>query len=643
MSQKIEKEKFILALSNKNEEVEEGLGSNTSYKVLYRLYKKYGNIRELQIRGRFEDMEFEEVASDIEFNIELKQDLWNFGVSFTEDTTTGINTGDKSRLLLVLSDWTSREDLTNLIMEKRNSGEFSMVPTDLFVESIQSNATYDSIREILNNSNLSQMNLWFTRRNYNYYASQSEKDTAYSLRFEESEVKDITSLLQSQLDVYPLPEDIVDTLVDLGYWLYGKGIKCVSFDDSFPNLKYLSESQYHNMCAAFLVYLAETYNMSINTTSDNAFTVQYSNYRNAEYCLAEDLLLNLRDRIRPIMLLNIKGSNNFVYVRNVKFDYTYFYFREDELKRLITGDESVIIHAWTPTNVQGFNNNSTRSSDRGSLKSDSIFDSDYLDFYESDKETIDGSPEIISLYDYVQSEEELLEIVNVINNYNARRHNAVVKKYVTIRDLLIRKDPVEGIYQIGYIYSNGADSYNNRLKEDIIISNIQPNANPIVKSYYYPLTRKLSSSLYQLNYIYDFASSAPKGFNSKCDETASYTTAITEPQGLDENEEVIRNYDMAEKFLYYSISRYLSPAKILELEKNLAGRKMEYKASLYKGVYTIASLLPEFVKYFSINDMLKAKLFDEYGNINPEYIEDRGKGSYFSVKNKLFGVMETKD
>ena len=41
--------------------------------------------------------------------------------------------------------------------------------------------------------------------------------------------------------------------------------------------------------------------------------------------------------------------------------------------------------------------------------------------------------------------------------------------------------------------------------------------------------------------------------------------------------------------------------------------------------------------------MLKAKLFDEYGNINPEYIEDRGKGSYFSVKNKLFGVMETKD
>lgn len=636
MSQIVEREEFISVIDTSLGEVEESIDGSYFYLLIYRLVHYYGNIRGLQVRCKFErilDCQLLEEASN---DTSLKQRLWEYGVCFSEDTMTDVYDNGEKRMLMVMPEWTSTNGLAEVINEKRASGEFEMAPTDLFIENLNTNSEYDKITEVLNNSPYAGLTIWYIRKDYNYYADFAERDEVYGSMFSEKEIYDITPDMDRLIDVPNIPYDIVDSLIDLGHQLYMDGFKCLGFNNISPELHYTTEHAYYTMVTSFLVYMSETYNMFINTTCDEIFCNQYVEYRKSSYCLAEDLFNN-RSNYFPIMSYVTRNDSRFLYIRRIESRYTFYYFRENELERLITGDTDVRIHKWSPQFV-------TALKDRGVIiNKDKLDVSEYLDeLNDSGNDDDNKDPEVIPLFSYITSEERLNAIIEAINKYNANYHESVVTKYVTARDLVCRraKDGDNEYIEVGYIQSMEEDSYDYRIAESITVSSINEQMREMISRSYFSLTRNLNHSLYSLHYTYDLGINAPKRLLDFVEDTQSLISDVSDPYEVSEDGTLERIYSATEKFLYYVFSKYMPVASYRKLEEDLTGDKLEYKVALYHGVYTVSEVLPEFQKYFALRDLIEADLLDSYGNINSEYISNDGNVSYFDLKNKLFGIMK---
>ena len=128
--------------------------------------------------------------------------------------------------------------------------------------------------QVLGNSQLEVLSVWYIRNNYDYYASYADKSRAYSSLFSDDERYDITADMHDMFDVVSMPANIIDSLINYGRALFDDGIKCLEFNDIIPKLSNVTEERYQYLCAAFLVYMSETYNMKINTTSDGMFCTE---------------------------------------------------------------------------------------------------------------------------------------------------------------------------------------------------------------------------------------------------------------------------------------------------------------------------------------------------------------------------------
>lgn len=645
MSVVIEMNDFLSTIETAVEGVEDNISSEYLYLIVYRLSKKYKLSEGVQVRGSYEDILNSSVFSDTSIDPALKQMLWNFNISFSDNTLDGVEDNHNAkRALIVLDNWVSTEDLSQRINEGLRNGEFSMTPTDLFIESLKSNKEYNDISSILDTANICRLTLWYIKSNVNYYASYEDKNHTYHAKYDESEILDLTYTLKEYFDVPSFSADIVDRLIELGQSMYDDGIKCVEFYDVIPELHYINEHNYFSYVAIYLVYIQETYGMQVNAVCDDAFCWAYANYKKSDYCLAEDLFYN-RDKIYPVMLYSTRNNRCFMFIRNIKYDYTYYYVRKGDLDKMLLGDTSIKMRAWNMPTNSIFNNDSI-------LDSKYARKSEFLDRFVG--EVPSSEPEVVSLFSLFDTEEKIAEVVNLFNKYNVENSGGVVPKYITVRDVLCRKvmDGDEEVIEIGYIQSLGEDSYNNRIKEDITVSGINADNGAIPSLTYFTLSRDANRSLYNVNYVYDLASKAPNSLINFIKDMDSTADTIDDPTIVyDDDGEVVLNDDGTpkrivsctpqEKFLYYMYSRELPAGTYKTMYDNLTGDKLEYRVAMYKGVYTASSILPELSKNFSISNLIDAELLDIYGEINRErFITSDGKSQQFNIDNRLFGIMK---
>ena len=141
--------------------------------------------------------------------------------------------------------------------------------------------------------------------------------------------------------------NIIDSLINYGRALFDDGIKCLEFNDIIPKLSNVTEERYQYLCAAFLVYMSETYNMKINTTSDGMFCTAYNDYRSGNYLMAEDLL-GLEMKLFPVMFYSTANNSRFIYLRDVITSYDYVYVTESELDKMVLDDYTVHMKLWKP-------------------------------------------------------------------------------------------------------------------------------------------------------------------------------------------------------------------------------------------------------------------------------------------------------
>lgn len=640
MNRIIERDEFISAIDHSYGDVEDSISQNYFYLLIYRLTKEFGTTDGIQVRCAYERILTANLFNEnnIRVDDDLKQHLWSYGISFSEDPMSGIIHKDLHKMLMIIPEWTNTSAIEELINQRRESGEYSMVPTDLFVESISSNKEFDDYGKILSGSNLSYLTLWYVRRNNDYYASFKEKDDAYRLIFDDSEIYSIEDDMKRFFDVPYMSVTIVNDLLEFGFRLFKDGFKCLDFNDLVPELRYVDVGQYYALSSMFLVYMSETYNMMINTTYDDMFCKQYNVYRRGDFCLAEDILFSKSDMYYPVMYFTVNDSGRYLYIRSIKDSYTYNYFRSEEIESLLTGNMDVTMHTWS------YNSRPTVKPD-SILGSKDIYKSDYVEYLKSLEDDSDKYPKVIPLYQCLESEDKIINVVNAINKYNFEKSDSIITKYVTVRDLLCRKvlDGDKEIIQIGYIQSNGNYAYNNRLRQDLVVSDIRMNNASPVSCVTVGLSRNYNEHLYPVRYVFDISYNAPKSLMNVINDTESMYRDMPDIEDVSESGEFERQYSRAEKFVYYTCSVYMQKGVYAQLVSSLTGDLTEYKSALYRGVYTVAKVLPEFVKEFSdggLNNLIGADLLDAYGNISDEYISVTNTGdAYFNIKNKLFGIL----
>lgn len=637
MSRVIESKNFIEVIDRPLGDVEESIKSSKLYLMIYRLTKEFGVIDGLQVRCGFEKIYTSDLLGGEKPDYSLKQSLWEFGVCFTDNTTNNINTSSSKQLLAVLPTWEGLTKFTDYVNSKRSSREFSMSPTCLFIEDVITNNDFDSVNRVLGDSEYSNVSLWYVRKNYDYYADLTDRDNAYSEMYTEEEMIDITEELTNMIDVADLPYNIVDKLIQYGNDLIKGGYKCITFNNMLYKTKYKLDRDYFEIVSAFLVYMAETYNVHLNATCDETITKMYNIYRNSSFALAEDIVQKRLDGYFPIMRFVSNSGSRFVYIRKIEHKYTFNYFRESEIESLLAGDTSVSLHTWSPI---------TRSdlSDRKVVKRDDLTKSEFLEeLNRLDEEGSVGGPEIVRLFE-VFDIKKIEDIVRAINKYNIKYAKNIPVKYITIRDLLCRKRSEDGVdyLEIGYIQSIGEYTYDMRISENIYISNIDDRNPDLYSNHYFPLTRELNSSLYNLRYVYDIMSNAPKSFINEIVDTGSIYTDIIDNYEVMEDGTTDRLFTIAEKFLYFILSKHMSNNNYEKLKSSLTEEYAEYLPSLFKCVYTVSEVLPEFRKYFDLTDLIDSDLINAYGDFNNEYIRSvtSGNVSEFDLKNKLFGIMK---
>lgn len=637
MSRNIEMKDFTEVVNTSLGEVEDTISDSPLYVLLYRVYKHFGTCKDILVRGSYDSML--DLTSDLTSDCDetFKQNLWNFGISFSENTLDSIDTENESRrTLMVLPTWVSIHSLTDKVNSMIAEGLIDSIPTDVFIEDVKENTKYEEINTIVNNSVDYRFTLWYFKSNVSYYADFEEKDAIFKSKFNEPEIYDITSDIKQMLDVQYASKTIVDDLMNYGRNLYDNGIKCVEYSDIFPALEYITKVDYENKVSAFLVYLAETYNMQINTTIDALFSKSYAIYRRSEYCLAEDLFNN-QDIYSPIMLYATRQNRRFVYIRDIKYNYTYRYIRLSELDGMINRDESIAMRTWNPevpnTLVRG-----NISAKEDLYKSRFV---DNMNLVESEYE-----PEIIPLFSVVSDESKLNEILECFNRYNMNNEQFTDNKYITVRDLLCRKvkDGDDEIIQIGYIYCKDDNSYGNRMSETITISGIQTEGDELIGRSYFQLDRSLNCNLYNINYVYNMGQKSPKALLDLINTTGSWNQEVYD---LSLNDDGTRSLlcSTQEKFLYYMMTKNISKSAYDEIMHDLTGDRQEYKVSMYNNVCEINDLLCEFVKYFQLSDLVEAKLFNSYGALNQEYVKYNVSNSkvYLDLDTKLFGVMKIEE
>ena len=637
MSKIIEKDEFIRVIDSPLGDVEDSIRGSNLYLIIYRLTKEYGPINNIQVRCNFEKIYESNLLADKELDYGLKQYLWEFGVMFTDDTLSNVNTSSEKQLLVVIPKWEGLTKLTDYINECRSHGILQMSPNCLFIEDILTNSDFDSINKVLEDSMYANVSLWYLRKNYDYYADLSDRDNAYSSMYSSEEIIDITEELTNMIDVAEIPHNLVDRLIAYGHDLIKSGFKCLTFNNILYKTKFRREMDYFELVSAFLVYMAETYNVHLNATCDETITKMYNIYRNSSFALAEDLIEKRLNGYNPIMRFVSNSGSRFVYIRKIEHRYTYYYFRESEIESLLSGDTNVNIHTWSP-NIR------SELSERNIVKRDNISKSEFLDELNDDETDRTGSPKIVRLFEVFPDINKIEDIVKVINKYNIKHSKHLPSKYVTVRDLLCRERVEGGVTykEIGYIESIDEHSYDRRISENIFISNIVDTSDDLYSAHYFPMTRDLNSNLYNLRYVYDIMSNAPKNFINEIIDTNSIYTDVFNDYEILEDGSVDRSFSIAEKFLYYVISKNLSNDGYNRLKNSLTGEYAEYLPSLFKCVFTVSEVLPEFMKYFELYDLIDSDLIDFCGDISDEYIKSvtSGVGGEFDLKNKLFGIMK---
>lgn len=643
MEKKVEMSEFLEVIdSDKYKESEGNISSNIEYLLIYRIRKFYGLYDDIMVRGSFEKIyDSNLLKGQDSVNYRIKQTLWQYGVVFSDKTFSNILYKDETdrKSLLILDSWDSISSLSDML----ESDKFSVRPTDIYIESLKDNNEYDDIMQVLGNSQLEVLSVWYIRNNYDYYASYADKSRAYSSLFSDDERYDITADMHDMFDVVSMPANIIDSLINYGRALFDDGIKCIEFNDIIPKLSNVTEERYQYLCAAFLVYMSETYNMKINTTSDGMFCTAYNDYRSGNYLMAEDLL-GLEMKLFPVMFYSTANNSRFIYLRDVITSYDYVYVTESELDKMVLDDYTVHMKLWKPEDRSIFVN-SKYSSGTGYLNSK--ISSTKSSFVERISEEADDEyePIIVPIFSRY-SEEQIGKIAKTFNSYNIREHTIYSQKYVTVRDLLCRrvKDGDEYVYQIGFVFSGTDTQYGKRITQNLIVSGIEPDRESnIISRSYFTMPQDKIGYLYSVNYIYDLSREAPNVLVKLIDDTESLIDDVDDPMyDEDENGNPLHTVgSIEEKFLYYTFSRYLNKKDYDDLISGLSNDKSVFKPSIYRYVFVTSEIMPELSLKIKMYDLINAEFLTAFGDINPEYIRSGRTSNYLNLDSRLFGIMSS--
>lgn len=629
----IDFEDFVDTVLSEVVDCENNIKGNISYQVLYRLKKKYG-FSELRIRGSFEDIEEIEMLSDYSYNYSFKDFLFSFGILFSEGTTENTTSYNSNRReLIILDEWTTFIEYQNLVNTKLEYNELSGRPTDIMIEKEMSNREAQNVNIALQKNGHSNVTVWFVQKDKDIYTSADEKEETITSKFNTDEIEDVFPRIAELLESNNRDTSIVDELIDYGSELYRDGKKCLVYDGEV--IASMQDSYFFDLISAFLVYMSETYGMTISTVHDSIFSKMYRRFCTFKFASANDVL-DRKYRYFP-MMYHVKGSSrNLLFVRDIVQEYESGFVPIEDIDKMIIGDTSVKMSEWATSTIHLFNNSGYI---RPYMKDGSI-NPDLLRTTLIGDTATKQSYYDVPIRDVIDDEDKIISIVHAFNEYNLRSgmHSA---KFITTRDLVCRvkinDDDDDETYFIGYISNNRDLISGGRVVEKAIISAID-SKKPFVSGTFFSLGDCPLCNLYSLNYIYDFVTEAPRGISNMAFDTKSYQN-FDDSYSIDEDD-IFGSVER--KFLYYVFTNYtyLSGRVVSNVIESLVGEKIIYRDACYNAVTSSTDLINNLKGKFQLRNLIEADLLTPYGEINRKFIGYTSEKSYFSIKSELFGKIK---
>lgn len=667
---------------------------------IYRLRKKFPDYTTMVIRGSFEESielaDYKSKNSSYEM-AELKKEFCLYGIYFEENSSKDLdfnfgsfteNLGSKA--LMVMEEWETTDDVEAAMDLMYDNAKVSKITDVVFDDLDDVQVVLEATREL----SMAGMDLevWF-KSVYNTLTLTFKDEVEEVKRvYGEEAVHDVSRELYDlvkSLEYNNIEHTVITSFLSLATSWVDAGYQVLTcHNDTSEVLSYSSgtgrvfvEKQVELM-NAFLVCLLEDYHFKLIVDNVITFMNVHRNYQKCEYALTEDIFES-RYRLRSYMFnpTNLmEGVGNLLYLRGVDYDYTYKYLDFSQLDAFISGPTHSMLRTYSP--VKKYDDNqaiifnderisTTFNNHQASIKQPD--DMDKLFYSEFSSEEYDymadgnNTYEVIPLYDAIANQypdvevsEKLKDIVKAFNIAVAET-TVELRKPLTARDLFVRErffqdgSETSSVKEIGYVSCNKDNIYGGRMKENIIISRMVGN---IPSPTMFEANDQITTNLMNVDVIYNAKSMSvyediERTFSN---QEPVYDISIV----YDENDEVV--YDesgqamreipnaLSLKYCVYLISSIMTKSygTHCEMMKNLVEflkeNRPEFLTALFPAVQSANKVVPELVKLFGLEAVVKGEVLDYLGNLNEkEYVKTIDGEKLLNLSNKLFGELKVSE
>lgn len=667
---------------------------------VYRLRKKFPDYSTMVIRGSFEESielaDYKSKSSPYEMS-ELKKDLCLYGIYFEENSSKDLdfnfgsfedNLGSKA--LMVLEEWDTTDDVESAMELMYGYTKVNKITDVVFDDLDDVKVVLDATDE-MRMANL-DVEVWF-KSVYNTLTLTFKDEVEEVKRiYGEEAVHDVSRELYDlikSLEFNNIDHTVITSFLSLATSWVDAGYQVLTcHNDTSEVLSYSSGSgsvfveKQVELMNAFLVCLLEDYHFKLIVDNVITFMNVHRSYQKCEYALTEDIFES-RFRLRSYMFnpTNLmEGVGNLLYLRGVDYDYTYKYLDLSQLDAFISGPAHSMLRTYSPRKKYDdgqaitFNNeriSTTFNNHQASIKQtddrDKLFYSEFsltdYDYMADDKNTY----EVIPLYDAIANQypdvdvsEKLKDIVEAFN-IAVSKTTVELKKPLTVRDLFVRerylKDDSEtsSVKEIGYVSCNKDHIYGGRMKENVIISRM---INSVPSPTMFEANDQITTNLMNVDVIYN---AKTMSLYEDFERTYSNSEPVYDITVVyDENDEVV--YDesgqavreipnaLSLKYCVYLISSIMTKSygthcEMMEnLVRFLKENRPEFLTALFPAIQSTNKIVPELVKLFGLEAVIKGEVLDYLGNLNEkEYVKVIEGNKLLNLSNKLFGELKVSE